>query len=126
MNIVQFYENQFKLNEILDNLYFDSPGNLLKYYLILDDSKIKFTGELLPSILYFIEKYKNEKNQETLSFLLLFIHKFYNELYLKKKENISYFNQLKIFQQVHYMKKYNLNDKNILIWLKNILLNETR
>ena len=114
------------MDEVLNDLYFDSPGNLLKYYLILDDEKINSNEDLLPSILYFIEKYKNDKNQETLTFLLLFIHKFYKKLYFEKKENIFFFNHLKIFQQIHHVRKFNLSEKNILLWLKSILINEKR
>ena len=125
-HIVQYYKDQFEFDDVLNDLYFDSPGNLLKCYLILDDDKIKSNEDLLPSILYFIEKYKNDKNHETLAFLLLFIHKFYKKLYLEKQENIFYFNHLKIFQQIHHMRKFNLSEKNILIWLKNILKNDKR
>ena len=33
-NIIKLYKNKFETNEVLENCYFDTPGNLAKYFLI--------------------------------------------------------------------------------------------
>ena len=35
-NIIKQYKNEFVINEIIENYYFDTPGNLIKYFLTLD------------------------------------------------------------------------------------------
>jgi len=86
-NIIKQYKNEFEINEIMENYYFDTPGNLVKYLLALDKTNISITENTLKCIYHFIEKYKNEKNPETLSFISLFIEKFYNELCLNNNKN---------------------------------------
>ena len=127
-NIIKQYKNDFEIEAIIENYYFDTPGNLAKYFLALDKVNINITENTLKCILHFIEKYNNEKNPETLSFLTLFIEKFYNELCLNNNKNLNsyFFNQSKILKQIDEMKQFNLNEKNIFIWLKNILQNETK
>ena len=127
-NIIRQYKNEFEINGIIENYYFDTPGNLVKYFLALDKANINITENTLKCIFHFIEKYKNEKNPETLSFLSLFIEKFYNELCLNNNKNLNsyFFNQSKILKQIDEMKKFNLNEKNIFIWLKSILQNEAK
>jgi len=72
--------------------------------------------------------YKTAKNPETLSFISLFIEKFYNELCLNNNKNLNsyFFNQSKILKQIDEMIKFNLDEKNILIWIKDILQNEAK
>jgi len=97
-------------------------------FLDLDKANISIAKNTLKCIFYFIEKYKNEKNPETLSFLSLFIEKFYNELCMNDNKNLNslFFNQSKILKQIDNMKKFNLYEKNIFIWIKDILQNETK
>jgi len=61
-------------------------------------------------------------------FLSLFIEKFYNELCLNNNKNLSsyFFNQSKILKKIDEMKKFNLDDKNIFVWIKDILQNEAK
>ena len=127
-NIIKQYKNKFDLNEIIENYYFDTPGNLVKYLLTLDKANISIKENTLKCIYHFIEKYKNKKDPETLTFLTLFIEKFYNELCLNNDKNLNsyFFNQSKILKQIDEMKKFNLDEKNIFIWIKDILLNETK
>ena len=127
-NIIRQYKNEFEINEIIENYYFDTPGNLVKYLLALDKANISITENKLKCIYHFIEKYKNEKNPETLSFLSLFIEKFYNELCLNNNKNLNsyFFNQSKILKQIDEMRRFNLNEKNIFIWIKDVLQNETK
>ena len=128
VNIIKQYKNEFEINEIIENYYFDTPGNLIKYFLTLDKANINITKNTLKCIFHFIEEYKNEKNPETLSFLSLFIEKFYNELCLNNNKNLNCYliNQSKILKQIDEMKKFNLDEKNIFIWIKDILHNEAK
>ena len=127
--IVKQYKYNVNTDEIVENYYFDTPGNLIKYFLILANANLNILKNKLSCIHFFIEKYVKEKNPEILSFLSLFIEKFYNELCLNnhnKNLNNYFVNQSKILKQIDDMRKFNLNEKNILIWLKDILKNETK
>ena len=131
-NIIKQYKNEFEINEIneiIENYYFDTPGNLIKYFLSLNKANISIKENTLKCIFHFIERYKNEKNPEILSFLSLFIEKFYNELYLNnnnKNLNNYFLNQSRILRQIDEMKKFNLDEKNIFISIKDILQNEAK
>ena len=129
-NIIKQYKNEFEINEIneiMENYYFDTPGNLVKYLLALDKANISITENKLKCIYHFIEKYKNEKNPETLSFLSLFIEKFYNELCLNNNKNLNnyFFNLSRILKQIDEMKKFNLDKNNLFITLQDALKNES-
>ena len=122
------YKLEQTINEWIEILHFDTPGNLMKYFLILSDPNNNLTQNKLSYILYFIEKYRKEKNIEILSFLTLFIELFYNDLCLNNNKNINnyFFNFTKILKQIDNMKKFNLSEKNTLIWIKDILINEAK
>ena len=131
VNIIKQYRKEFKINEIneiVENYYFDTPGNLVKYLLALDKANISISENTLKCIYHFIEKYKNEKNPETLSFLTLFIEKFYNELYLNNNKNLNsyFFNLSRILKYIDEMRKFSLDEKNIFIQIKDILQNEEK
>ena len=127
-NIIKQYKNELDINEIIENFYFDTPGNLVKYFLSLDKANINITEDTLKCIFHFIEEYKSKKNTETLSFLSLFIEKFFNELCLNNNKNLNshFFNQSKILKQIDEMKKFNLNEINTFIWIRDILQNEAK
>ena len=61
-------------------------------------------------------------------FLRDFIEKFYNELCLNNNKNLNryFFNQSKILKQIDEMRRFNLDEKNIFIWIKDILQNEAK
>ena len=126
--IIRQYKSDVSTNEIVESCYFDTPGNLLKYFLSLDNANILIGKNTLECILYFIDTYNREKNPETLSFLSLFIEKFYHELCLGNNKNLNsyFFNLSKILKQIDEMKKFNLDEKNIFIWIKDILQNEAK
>ena len=128
LNIIKLYDVEFNSNEILNNLHFDTHGNLLKYYLMLKNNKIEHENNILQCLFYFIDKCKNEKNHESLSFLSILIQKFYNNLFYIQN-NLSksnFYNFNKIINNLHNMKKYNLDVKNTLLVIENILKHETR
>ena len=119
-SIIKQYKNEFKSNEITDDYYFDTPGNLIKYYLLLSKANINISKDVLKSIFFYIDTYKNDKNPETLTFLTFFIEKFYNKLCLNNNKNLNryFFNRSKILRQIDEMKKFNLNEKIFLFLLK--------
>ena len=127
-NVIKQYKKEFEINNIIENYYFDTPGNLVKYFLFLDKANISIAGNTLECIFYFIEKYKNEKDPETLSFLTLFIEKFCNELCLNNNKNLNsyFFNLSRILKQIDEMKKFNLDQKNTFILIKDILQNDAK
>ena len=127
-NIISLYDNDNEIDFFLEEFYFETPGNLVKYFLILKSEGINPTGNKLPSILYFIEKFNADKNLNTLNHLSLFIEKFYNDLAITNADMINnyLFNQTKILKRINDMKKYNLNEKNILYSIQDIITNETR
>jgi hypothetical protein len=43
-----------------------------------------------------------------------------------KNLNSYFFNQSKILKQIDEMRRFNLNEKNIFIWIKDVLQNETK
>ena len=127
-NIIQQYKLDFSLENINDNFYFESPGNLLKYLVYFKNSNIDIYNDKVSCILYLIEKYKSEKDFELLSAISLFVEQYYNELSLNNNENINYYfiNKLKIINEINNMKKFNLDKKNLLISIEGILKNEAR
>ena len=128
VDLLHQYKISADFDLLLNNLYFDTPGNLLKLILHLDNHEIDFVNNKLDCILYFIDNYKKKGSNDTLSFLSLLIESFYNELCLKNSfyQNRHYYNKYKIVRQIHEMKKLNLDEKNIFIGIKDTLLNEKR
>ena len=127
-NLINLHDNDLETYDVLENLYFDTPGNSLRYLVTLSNSKEKNLKNTLSIIFFFIEKLKSEKKYENLPYLSFFIEKFYNELILKQNRNlnVSFLNYKKILYQINNMKKFNLDKTNTSIWLKDILINETK
>ena len=127
-NLINLHDNDLETYDVLENLYFDTPGNSLRYLVTLSNSNEKNLKSTLSIIFFFIEKLKNEKKYENLFYLSFFIQKFYNELILKQNRNlnVSFLNYKKILYQINNMKNFNLDKTNTSIWLKDILINETK
>jgi len=121
---------QLDFNDVnLDRfLYFDTPGNFLKYLIILKDSNLDISKDYLSCILFFMELYRSEKNPELLNFITLFIENFYNELSLNNSTNINHYynNRNKILYLISDMNKFHLNKKDLLFTIDNILKDERR
>ena len=124
--------NQYSLNcdinIIEDKLYFDTPGNLIKNLLLLNDENIDFSSNDLTVISYLINKYNNKKNSELLNTLSKYIEHFFNKLSLEGSDNINrfFFKKNKIISEINQMKKFNLDRKNILNFLPDELKNEIK
>jgi len=76
-------------------LYFDTPGNLIRYLLILNNSENNILENDMMCILKLMDLFKNKKDKELLLCIQLFIEKFYSELSLKNPKNINYYTQNK-------------------------------
>ena len=125
--ILLSYEFNYDLTSLSENYIFDSPGNLIKYLTILRSKKIDINDQI-SCINYFMEIYKSNKDFELLSFISTFIDKFYYDICISNKSMQSYcfLNHRKILNHLHDIKKYNLNEKNVFITIKNLLNNEQR
>ena len=126
--IAQDYQLNFNYNDLDKFFYFESPGNLLKYLIALKDSNFHILENNLPCIQFLIDKYKTKKDSELLNLITLLIENFYNKLSINDSNNINnYFtNKNKILYLINDMKKFNLDKKNLLITIDNILKNESQ
>ena len=126
-SIIKQYKNDFNKEILDDYLYFDAPGNILKYLKILNDSKIGNAKDKLSCISYLIDKYKQKKDPQLLVFISLLIEFFYNKLSLKNNDklNLYFYNKSKILKQINDMKKFNLDKNNLFISLQGILKSES-
>ena len=107
-------------------LYFDTPGNLIRYLLILNNSENNIFENDMICILKLIDLFKNKKDKELLLCIQLFIEKFYSELSLKNPKNINYYtqNKNKILYLILNYNKFNLDKKNLLFSINTIIKNE--
>ena len=126
-NLIKHYQNNFSIENIDENFYFESPGSILKYLKILSDNNIDHTKDKLSCISNLIDEYKQKKDSQLLIFISFLIELFYNELSLKnnKKLNIYFYNKFKILKQINDVKKFNLDKNNLFISLQGILKNES-
>ena len=94
--------------------------------LIFNKSNIDILNDKLSSIIYLIEKFKTKRDLELLTIASLFIEQFYNKLTLNNNENLNnhFINKFNILSQIQDMRKFNLDNKNLLISLRRILHNE--
>ena len=108
--------------------YFDTPGNFLKYFLILKESNLNISEDQLSCILYMMDIYKVKKDPNLLNYLTLFIENYYNKLAYNNIDNVNeyYNNKNKILYLITNMKKFHLDKKNLLFTIDKILKNETK
>ena len=122
--------NQYDLNIDISNideiLRFETPGNLIKYFKIFGSTDFSIFNDNLSCIFNLLDKYKNYKDINYLTYASFFIENYYRNLCKKNINNINvYFsNKNKILNYIHNMKKYNLDNKNLLFLINDILENE--
>ena len=118
----------FDIEKIVNLFHFDTPGNILRYLLILSTNKLDLFKDKYLCILNALDIYKKKNEPELLSFITLLIELFYNELAVKNGKNVSYYfmNKYKLLKQIDLTKNFNLDKKNLLIFLQNELQNETK
>ena len=124
----QYINKDLPVSKLVNTYYFDSPGCIFKYSLDLENNDLDIFNNKFSSISYLIEKYSKDKSLETLSFISLFIEHFYNEICMKNLSNmhIYFFNKNKILEKLNNMKKFNLDEKNVFIEIKDILANDAK
>jgi len=113
-------------SNIKNYFYFDTPGNILKYSLILNDINLNFNDNFLSSIIYLLRSVKTKNDLEVINFITLMIEKFYKDLSINdpSNANIYYLNKNKILYIIFNMKNYNLDIKNSIFSISSILKNE--
>ena len=111
-----------------NNLYFNSPGDLLHKNFLIKNSNLENYESILPLINLFLDKYSETKNIQILNYASFYIEKFYTDLFYSSRKmlNISLNNYSKILNQINSIKKFNLNEKNSFIWIKDLLQNEAK
>jgi len=124
--ITQNYQLNFEETDLDKFLYFDTPGNFLRYLLILKDSNLNISKDYLACISYLINLYITKKDSNLLNFISLFIEKFYNEISLNNGINVNYYftSKNKILYLIRDMNKFHLDKKNLLFTVDRILKNE--
>ena len=133
IEIFRNLSNQYSLefNEInsIENLHYETHGNLLKYSLGILDYNLMSQSDNLKNIYSLIKNIENEKASDKFTFLQYFVEKFYKDICYKNMDNFNKFNTYvynykKIIHQINNMKNFNLNEKNTLSLIKNTLPNE--
>ena len=126
-NIIENYKQDFKINKIEDNFYFDTPGNILRHLIILNNIKTESLQDKISCISYVIDQYNQKKDPQLLIFISSLVELFYYDLSLKNNENLNiyFYNKFKILHQINDARKFNLDKKNLFISLMEILKNES-
>ena len=127
-HIIRQYIDDFDLKKIDEDFYLDSPGNILKYLLILNASNVGLLKDKLSCIFYLIDRYEQKNDPQLLTFVSLLIELFYNDLSIKNNKNLNlyFFNKFKLLKQIDNAKKFNLDKKNLFISLRGVLENESK
>ena len=120
------YDLDFDKNDLKVLLNYDTPGNILRYFILLQDSEINISGDSLLCINYLIEKIKTSNDHNLIDFLTLFIEFFYTQLSLNNSKNINryFFNKYRILRLIFDMRKFNLDKKSSFNVVLGILKNE--
>ena len=126
-NIIKQYLDNHNIEEINEEFYFETPGNILKYLMIFNDGNANILKDKLSCINYLADKYKHKKDPQLLILISSLIELFYKNLSLKnnKKLNTYFYNKFKILRNIDDMKKFNLDKNNFIISLLGILRNES-
>jgi DNA polymerase-3 subunit delta' len=116
------------VNRFNDLFYFDSPGNVLNYLSIFENSHLDISKDHLDSIMYLIELYKDNNDPNYIIIISLFIELFYKDLSLNGEKNINLiiYNKIKIINLLNDMTKYNLDKKNLFLIISDILKNDSK
>ncbi len=120
------YDLNFTETDLNNFLNFDTHGNLLNYLATLKNSGFNISKNYLSCISYFMEMYSAKTDSKILSFISLFVQKFYNQLSLENSSFVSSYhkNLNKILYLINNKKKFNLDKKNLIFTIDKILKNE--
>tara|TARA_B100001123_G_C15235941_1_gene997120 strand:+ start:51 stop:1025 length:975 start_codon:yes stop_codon:yes gene_type:complete len=127
-NIINYNNYNFDTKSIDERFFIDTPGNLLDYFLILENSNVNLSDDKKSIIFHLIDTYKQKNDNRILNFISLLIEFFYNELSLRNSKNLNIYSNNKslLLKKINETKKFNLDKKNLIISLRDIIENETR
>lgn len=126
-NIIKSY-GDFNLKDIDSSFYFDTPGNILKYLLLFEDSGISLSNDKIECISHLIDEYKHKKDENILTIISLFIELFYKDLSMRNNENFNIYatNKYKLLKQINDAKQFNLDKNNLFTSLIGSLQHESK
>jgi len=126
--IQNFYNNNFNINDHETFLYFETPGNILKYLIYFEDASFNFIDDKILAIKHLFTKYKSNKDNEIFPIISLLIELFYNELAIKNIKYVNFYfnNKIKILKKINDSIKFNLDKKLLFLFLEEILNNEKK
>ena len=116
-----FYEN---LNEDFKNFYF-SPGDFVKLYYLFVNNNIEFHFTIEQLLDYIIKNKSYKKDLFVKNNMNLFFELYFSKKFFMYKNNISAFNNYKVFiKEVNDIYKYNLDLESVLIRFEKTSINE--
>jgi len=124
--IMKNYQFDFTEKDIENFFYYNTPGYFLNFLEVFQGSTLDIFNDKLSCILYLVEKFKTQKDSSMLKHISLLVEQLYMDLSLSDSKNLNsyYFNKNKILYLIDDMKKFNLDKKNLLISIDQILKNE--
>tara|TARA_Y100000590_G_scaffold466518_1_gene642203 strand:- start:9680 stop:10651 length:972 start_codon:yes stop_codon:yes gene_type:complete len=126
-NISESYKLNLDIFPTDEYLEFVSPGYLLQFLIKIESNFDKKNFNVLEGINFFMENYKNEKNIESLYYLSTLIQFSYRKLFMHKNLVTQDFKNYDfIINSLNDMRKFSLDEKNILISIKDKMLHETK
>tara|TARA_B110000438_G_scaffold293581_2_gene333673 strand:- start:1295 stop:2257 length:963 start_codon:yes stop_codon:yes gene_type:complete len=125
-NLFNQYELNLNMGDFLENLQYQTPGNLLRFMYLFSKTDIDINKDVKESILYLIDKYKSKKDNEFLYTGSFLIEKYFN--FLIKRGNTSLnelsFAKENILNKLNNIKIFNLDKKSLYFSLEGLFHNE--
>ena len=127
-NLISQYQLDLKDHTYLEDLHFDTHGNIVKSILKFYHENENVFDPNFDNIIYLIDKFQRDKSVSTFRFLSLSIEKYYNKLCLSGQKSLNhyYYSYSKILLFLSNMRKFNLDNNNIFIQIKDTLKNEAK
>lgn len=127
-NLANDHNINIENHDLSDNLYLNTPGNLIKFFSFLEIKKLTFGDNYQTCIKALLESYSKDKNINILNFASYLIEKFYVKLCFNSNLNLPFYinNFSLIMNQIYKMKKFNLNEKNTFTFITDTLKNEAK
>ena len=127
LNLIKQNEIDFDVDKIDENIFFDTPGNILRYLQIIYENNISSLDDKADCISQLIDKYKIKKDTKLLIFISTLVELFYSELASRnsKKLNIYFLNKSRILKRINEAINFNLDTKNLFIDINGIIKNES-
>jgi len=124
-DLCNHYEKKFYALNSKEDFYYNTPGNILKYFFLLEELDIKHTQSLPATISNFIDNYRAKKDHEHLNMINILIEKLYNNICIKKDKNLDklFHERDYILKKIDDLKKYNLDEKIVFSLINEAILN---